>query len=177
MFKKSFTAMGIVVGAALLIGGLTPASAAGDVLTPEGYHRVKLGQSEAKALRTGYLSGDGWDDGACNRYATVDRPDDEYRVAISHENGVVRVRVPEQVRTYEGIGVGSTVAEVKETYDGVWEYRRGLSVPVPGYDDRSYEIWIEDLYNEDGSYRDDAHVIQLGLNSNDKFDCALLGDS
>ncbi|WP_370944346.1 hypothetical protein AB5J62_35390 [Amycolatopsis sp. cg5] len=175
MFKKSFAAMGIVVGAALLVGGLTPASASGDVLTPEGFHKVKLGQSEAKALRSGYLSGDGWDDGSCNRYATVDRPGDNMRVAISHENGVVRVRVPDNVRTYEGIGVGSTVAEVKETYEDVTEYRLGLSAPVPGYGDRSYEIWIEDSYNEDGTYRDDAKVIQLGLTANEKFDCALLG--
>ncbi|SDX72531.1 hypothetical protein SAMN05421504_103618 [Amycolatopsis xylanica] len=47
---------------------------------------------------------------------------------------------------------------------------------APGYDDRGYEMWIEDHYDENGHYTEDAKVTQIGIEWIPGFDCLSFGD-
>lgn len=161
--RKSFVAAGIAVACtSVLVGGVAHASPTADVLDADGYHGLKLGMSDAGALSTNQLGPLDRSDQWCNRYRTVDRPADGRSVAISHKFGVVILRVPDSVRTPEGIGTGSTVAQLKAAYPGATDYRYGFAIPVPGYADRFYDFWVD---SNQMPYPDSAKVIQLGLDS------------
>ncbi|MEC3977845.1 hypothetical protein [Amycolatopsis sp. H20-H5] len=173
--KKSYVATGLaVVSACVALSGVAQASPARAVLSGDGYHGLKLGMSEAGAKNSGVLLGTPWDDGTCDRYQTVDRPDDQRAVALSHQLGVVEERAPRSARTPEGIGAGSTVAQIKRKYADAQSYRNGFTARVPGYADRFYTFWVEGS-DGSGNYPDSAKVTDIALSSV-SFDCPLLGD-
>jgi hypothetical protein len=105
----------------------------------------------------GRLKGLTSNDFGCATYSTVDLPDDPWAAVFSRENGLNLLRVPSYVHTPEGIGSGSTVAEVLATYPDANEYRNGFVASVPGYTDRAYDIWTDDPGSPD------AKVTQLGI--------------
>ncbi|GAB3904429.1 hypothetical protein ACFQ1S_17035 [Kibdelosporangium lantanae] len=161
----------VAVAAALtsLLVGTATANAAPDpgaddtLVTGEGYQDLRLGMSEQDGLATGRLTEFVWDDGNCDWYHTVYRPNDWKAAVFSHTDGLVDVRTPPEAHTPAGITTGSTVAQLKAAYPNVKQYRNGYTATVPGYSDRFYDFWIEgdDPYPND--YPADAKVVQINL--------------
>lgn len=133
--KKPLVAL--LAGGALLITG-TPALAqtAKPTLGPYGYGAVKLGMSAAKAKATGRIvfkmpAGAG----SCSGWDLKAHPTGKDRVGlyISKKAGVAVIFAQKGVRTPRGIGLGSTMKQVKKAYPGLKYSPGGIPhVSVPG---------------------------------------------
>jgi hypothetical protein len=125
-----------------------------------GYGALKLGMTLEEARAAG-LTGLTWDspqsDGTCVA---------NLNVAISKKFGVVRISLPAEAKTYMGIGVGSTFAEVKRAYPDASEYRAGWSARVG--DNASYSFIGGST--ADGHFADTDKVVRIRLTANDA-DC------
>jgi hypothetical protein len=108
-------------------------------LLPEGFDGVLLGMTleEAKAAGAHVISAD---PGACTLITIPSSPSTSgIRAWVSQERGVVGIFGKLGVSTMDGIGFGSTLAEVQTAYPGTdtsGEYT--VLSPVPGHDDRQY---------------------------------------
>ncbi|SDH44671.1 hypothetical protein SAMN05216553_12270 [Lentzea fradiae] len=90
--------------------------------TRVGYGALKLGMTLEEAKATGLAGTDlVTHDGVC--WANE-------RVSVSEQYGVVRISLPAGVSTSTGIGVGSTVDDVKRVHPDASEYRAGLSATL-----------------------------------------------
>lgn len=83
-------------------------------------------------------------------------------VAISKKYGVERITLPEGARTSRGIGVGSTVADVKKAYPNATEYRMGFSVKLNDTGSYSFTTF---------GYADTDKIVAIKLMAN-QTDCA-----
>ncbi|WP_336204514.1 hypothetical protein [Nonomuraea sp. LPB2021202275-12-8] len=159
--KKALVA--VLAGGALLTAG-TPALAetAKTTLGPYGYGKVKLGMSAKKARATGRivfkLAGG---EGSCSGWDLKAHPSGRNSVGlyISRKRGVAVIFAPKGVRTPEGIGIGSTMSQVKRAYPRLkTSMTGGHSVSVPG-NSKAYYAFFESKGRLEG--------VALGLDSQD----------
>ncbi|GAA4913461.1 hypothetical protein HD597_010486 [Nonomuraea thailandensis] len=125
--------------AAVLAGGImlatgTPALAERKpLLGPTGYGSVKLGMTAAQARATGKLVRKSVR-GSLPTCTTWDLKEQRYGdnragVFISKKHGVVAIAAPGSVRTPQGIGRGSTVAQLRRAYP---DFRLDADGPIAG---------------------------------------------
>lgn len=117
------------------------------VFGPAGYQGLRLGQSEAQGVATGELGApDGSSGTGCTTYQLRDWPGFPERidgaVIISDTQGVVGIWAYPGVRTPQGIGLGSTVAEAKKAFPGYADNYDYVAdeAPVPGNPAAFYQI-------------------------------------
>lgn len=141
----------------------TPAEAAPKPkLGPLGYGKLKIGQTEKQARKTGLITVKRVD-GACTGFDLKAYRTPRYRVGgyISKKYGVVAIFAVKGMKTPRGIGLGSTKAQVKKKYPGL---RWGINawwVPAPGAKKKA-QYWF--LFDEKNK------VYEMGLVS-PKQDC------
>jgi hypothetical protein len=99
------------------------------VFGPSGYGPLELGMPLDAAVATGALGQALWDDGVCARYPV----NGGGHVLISHRYGTTRIAAGPSAGTPEGIGFGSTVAEVRAAYPDATDYRYGLTAGPYGF--------------------------------------------
>ncbi|MEV4067677.1 hypothetical protein [Nonomuraea dietziae] len=117
-------------------------------LGPYGYGKVKLGMSAKKAKATGKVvlkRAAGLE--ACSGWDFKAHPTRKTRVGlyISKKVGVAVISAPKGVKTPEGIGIGSTMKQVKKAYPRL-RYVTGTGRPyvsVPGNPKAYYEFFPE----------------------------------
>jgi hypothetical protein len=146
---RSATAAALAVGVAL--AGATPAGAAENAvastagstgasagaavrLGPYGYGAVKLGMSAKQAQKTGKivkkLGGEGCTGWDLKAHRT---PKDRVGLFISKKLGVAAIFAFKGVRTPEGVGIGSTMKQLKRAYPHIETPAGGFPVAkVPG---------------------------------------------
>lgn len=103
-------------------------------ITQDGMGELTLGMSRDDALATGQITGDGMDSaGDCRYYPLVG---DHGAVVISPSDGLMYLEVPPRGRTPEGIGAGSTAAEVEAAYPDVEvdDEERAMMMKVDEYE-------------------------------------------
>lgn len=142
--RKSLVA--VLAGGALLITG-TPAHAqtAKTTLGPYGVGAVKLGMSAAKANATGKIvlkmAGAG---GSCAGWDLKAYPTGKNNVGlyISKKVGVAVIFAQKGIKTPQGIGLGSTMKQVKKAYPRLKTSPGGIPyVSVPG-NSKAYYAFI-----------------------------------
>jgi hypothetical protein len=128
------------------------------VFGPSGYGPLTLGMPLDAAVATGALGEALWDNGICARYPV----NGGGHVLISHKFGTTRIAAGPSARTPEGIGFGSTVAEIRTAYPGAVDYRYGLT-------SGPYGFYVEGPEQE--VYPDELAVIDMRLEQM-STDCA-----
>ncbi|MEU4549189.1 hypothetical protein [Nonomuraea dietziae] len=139
----------VLAGGALLAPA-TPAlaQAAHPTLGPYGYGKVKLGMSAKKAKATGKVALKRTAArGTCSGWYFRAHPTKKSQVGlyISKKVGVAVIFAPQGVKTPEGIGIGSTMKQVKKAYPRL-RYVMGTGRPyvsVPGNPKAYYEFFPE----------------------------------
>ncbi|MEV1168213.1 hypothetical protein [Nonomuraea sp. NPDC049784] len=146
----------VLAGGALLTAG-TPALAqasaqagaqttAKTTLGPYGYGKVRLGMSEKQAKATGQivLKMPG-EEGSCSGWDLKAHPSGKNAVGlyISKKKGVALIGAPKGVKTPEGIGIGSTMKQIKKAYPNVKTPKDGFPyVSVPGNPKAYYALLV-----------------------------------
>ncbi|MFI7129657.1 hypothetical protein ACIBQ1_28435 [Nonomuraea sp. NPDC050153] len=137
----------VLAGGALLTAG-TPALAqsAKTALGPYGYGTVKLGMSAKQAKATGAVvlkrAGEA---GSCSGWDLKALPSgkDGVGLYISKKRGVAVIFAAKGVKTPEGIGLGSTIKQIKKAYPGVKTAASGFPyTTVPGNSKAYYSFLL-----------------------------------
>ncbi|MGN9840414.1 hypothetical protein ACTMTI_20030 [Nonomuraea sp. H19] len=146
--RKSLVA--VLAGAALLITG-TPALAqtttGRPTLGPYGYGTIKLGMSAKKAKATGKIvlkRPAGAE--SCSGWGFTAHPTKKNSVSlyISKKLGVAVIFAPKGVKTPRGIGIGSTMKQVRKAYPRLKMSPGGIPyVSVPGNSKAYYSFFPE----------------------------------
>ncbi|MET7333781.1 hypothetical protein [Nonomuraea sp. NPDC005650] len=153
----------VLAGGALLTAG-TPALAqsAATTLGPYGYGKVKLGMSAKQAKATGAVvpktSGQ---DGTCSGWDLKALPSgkDSVGLYISKKRGVAVIFAAKGVKTPEGIGLGSTIKQIKKAYPRVKTAASGYPyTAVPGNSKAYYSFLLS---------KGKVYEMALGLNTQD----------
>ncbi|GAA3230126.1 hypothetical protein [Nonomuraea helvata] len=156
----------VLAGGALLTAA-TPAlaqttQAAGTTLGPYGYGKVRLGMTEKQARATGQIVLKmAAEAGSCSGWDLKAHPSGKNAVGlyISKKKGVALISAPKGVKTPEGIGVGSTMTQIKKAYPNVKTPQDGYpSVRVPGNPKAYYAFLVE---------KGKVYELSLGLNAQD----------
>ncbi|WP_219530246.1 hypothetical protein [Nonomuraea guangzhouensis] len=128
-----------LAGAVALTGAAPAANAAATgkaTLGPFGYGNIRLGMTEAKARATGRIVRKTIKaDITCSAYDFTNHRYEGNRAGlfISKKQGVVTISAPGKVKTPQGIGWGSTPAQLKATYPHLKQNAMyGTYVTVPG---------------------------------------------
>ncbi|MEV0621967.1 hypothetical protein AB0I81_52215 [Nonomuraea sp. NPDC050404] len=159
--KMIFAAL---TGGALLLTG-TPALAqtAAPTLGPHGYGQVRLGLSAQQAKATGKLklklAGSG---GACSGWDLKAHPTgkDSVGLYVSKKRGVAVIFAAKGMKTPQGIGIGSTLKQIKAAYPKVKTPRDfNPYVSVPGNPKAHYTFGV----NKKGKLEE----LSLALNTQD----------
>ncbi|WP_250904767.1 hypothetical protein [Nonomuraea sp. NEAU-A123] len=146
--------------AALVIASPAGATAAAPgTFGPYGYGGVKLGMTAKQAKATGkvvlkmrgYCAG--WD------YKAHRNPSDEVGLYISKKRGVAVIFGWRGVRTPKGVGVGSTLSQVKKAYPSVKKEESGYYATVPGNPKAYYYFGV--------NQRNKVEQFALGLKTQD----------
>jgi hypothetical protein len=147
----------------------TTAAPKSDIIGPKGYRALQLGMSQKAATATGLI--DPWKtsgDSGCIGYSHLRKATgDSGNVLFSSKLGVVVIDAPSaDVRTPEGIHIGSTLAALLKAYPN-WER---ADADGPGPDGRG---WAKVPGNSDAYYRttiEGGKVTELTLQHKDQ-DC------
>lgn len=136
-----------------LAGGVMPVAVAPAALAarkptlgPYGYGNLKLGMSATKAKATGRIARKPVGDSAkCTGWDLKENPYPNYRVGmyISKKYGLAMIVAPTGLKTPQGIGIGSTRAQLKAAYP---DLRRGPggypTAGVPGNKKARYLFYV-----------------------------------
>ncbi|MBB5866991.1 hypothetical protein F4553_000370 [Allocatelliglobosispora scoriae] len=116
------------------------ASTVPPVLGPAGLGTLMLGMTKDQADATGVAGNFGsFPYGACTLKSWIRKPQGG-SVLISENLGVAVIGVPAGIRTVEGIGLGSTRADVVKAYPGLHKDGQYEVTPVPGNPKAEYKI-------------------------------------
>lgn len=122
-----------------------------------GYGALKLGMTSDEAIAAG-LKGVTWAPGAtCTRAGNV---------VLSKKYGIERITLPAGSTTSAGIGVGSTVADVKRVYPNAKPYSGGYSMSLD--ENGIYSFSVTSKLN--GPFQDADEVEAIKLIAK-KIDC------
>ncbi|MDX8032199.1 hypothetical protein SK803_18425 [Lentzea sp. BCCO 10_0856] len=121
-----------------------------------GYGTLKLGMTPEEAAAAG-LKGLNWGPAGAATCTGAEN------VAISRKYGIERITLPADAKTSKGIGVGSTVADVKKAYSNAKEHRTGLSTSLNDTGGYSFSTY---------GYADTDKIVEIKLVSS-QTDCAL----
>lgn len=119
-----------------------------------GYGALKLGMTPEEAVAVGLAELNWGADGATCTGAE--------NVAISKKYGIERITLPADAKTSKGIGVGSTVADVKKAYPNAKQYRMGYSASLNDTGGYSFATY---------GYADMDKIVEIKLVSK-QTDCA-----
>ncbi|GAB2824368.1 hypothetical protein GCM10022221_23030 [Actinocorallia aurea] len=108
-----------------------PAAAAAPKLTSQGYGKLKIGQTKAKALKTGLIKLTGDAGSGCTTFVFKKKPKAASGY-LSNKYGVIAIFAAKSMKTPKGIGIGSTKAAVKKAYPKLKDTVNVSWVPAPG---------------------------------------------
>lgn len=125
-----------------------------------GYGALKLGMTLDEARATGLTDLTFGRDGDASCVASGN-------LAISKKYGIERITLPVDAKTSAGIGVGSTIADVKKAYAGATEFRGGYSASV---DSTAHYQFVSSSKTGHFADSDKVEVIKIVAN---QIDCAM----
>lgn len=112
-----------------------PSDSSGNVLGPDGYKGLRLGQSQQEAEQTGLLV-DKQHSPGCDFYylaPSEGKPNPGSGVFIEPTKGVVVIGGTDKIKTPEGVTIGTTLNQVKAAYPDLEQVGDYLyETPVPG---------------------------------------------
>ncbi len=135
---RSALVAAVLAGAVALTGAAPHANAAAGKATlgPFGYGNIRLGMTEAKARGTGRIVRKTIKaDTTCSAYDFKNHryEGNQAGLFISKKQGVVTISAPGKVKTPQGIGWGSTPAQLRATYSNLKQNALyGTYAAVPG---------------------------------------------
>ena len=115
------------------------------VVGPDGYHGLKLAMSADQALRTGVVIADGPLPEPCGYYRFRTSPPGSTDVLVSVRLGIVLIDPRDGVHTPEGVGTGSSRADLQAAYPNVRFDGSGTvaSTSVPGSPNSLYRFDLD----------------------------------
>ncbi len=133
----------------LVVSLLAPsggASAAEPLLGPFGYGKLKLGQTSAKAYKTGLIVAKGPKGQPCAGFDLKAHrtPKDTVGGYLSKKVGVAAIFAVKGMKTPRGIKIGSTKAQLKKAYPKLRESENALWIPVPGNAKKAQYLFLLD---------------------------------